>query len=431
MQYFVRSLVVLFFVLFISVIALGVENASSPCPEISDIHDSQAITNALIRINADLDAQNLSCVDDADGIGKQILENDTSGNTREMLDLIYKRLYKKLIYKSFTTSQSTVTEKIDEYLRDTLDLFVLNDIKESPSLAVNEGRMISDELLPLASGSLDTQNISNFRNALVNNDVLQASFFMTRNDKIESEKYTFWEWRKDGSTALSGDASITIRALSENFTSMHDYENAKDIVLKVYLVKKIFHDRNNRDILDPYMKYIGLLRTEWDNYFSDSKYQYPWELSLNSWIYAPSSGLQTPPTSQWVVMHPSLALEYMNNTNTKDSLVIEVLGMNRWGWNKNHITGEIEYPFFGGMSGGALVATYTNRSDIHVDNIGYGGVIYFKSNVSLGIIQHGNNNFGFMINIDVGKIFLTPSENDKNNNFGNVYKNVVFAGAHL
>jgi hypothetical protein len=144
-------------------------------------------------------------------------------------------------------------------------------------------------------------------------------------------------------------------------------------------------------------KRLSLLEQKWDEFYNESKSQTIWELSINGALFQKENKehvFADPPSLQLVVMHPTVVIENVadavDGEQLKQSIMIEVIGADWWKQDKW---------FF--PSGGAIIATYSDRSG--VDDWGYGVSLNFESKFTLGASDHGGD-IGFFITIDFLKL---------------------------
>lgn len=146
--------------------------------------------------------------------------------------------------------------------------------------------------------------------------------------------------------------------------------------------------------------YVNMLDKRWENYFSASRFQWPWELALNSARYKPEKlGLVSPPEDQVIFLHPSAAVRYSNKgaQNFEPMLVLEVIGMHKWRWAGSEARDVL---------GGSLIVAWANQQGERKP--GVGALVHFKSNYSLGIVRHtvaSGTTTSVVLSFDLGKAF--------------------------
>lgn len=142
---------------------------------------------------------------------------------------------------------------------------------------------------------------------------------------------------------------------------------------------------------------LSLLETRWNEYYSESKSQTIWELALNGALFQKENNeheFAKPPSWQLVFMHPNIVIENVGDAidgdQLKEAVMIEAIGADWWKQDKWFLP-----------SGGAFIATYSDRSD--VNDWGYGVSLNFDSKFTLGASDHGGD-IGFFITIDFLKL---------------------------
>lgn len=152
-------------------------------------------------------------------------------------------------------------------------------------------------------------------------------------------------------------------------------------------------------------------RDRWDAYHfggGTKRVQLPWELALNSILYTPPPvdevPFPKPPTTAWILLHPSVGLTLKDSKGEDGKVVgvVELLGKSWWRYNeKNERAGEL---------GASVIAAYRPRDD--GDDWGYGvlvrlpwqglNVAWTRTDMKVG---HAANSILF--SVDVGA--LLPS----------------------
>lgn len=127
----------------------------------------------------------------------------------------------------------------------------------------------------------------------------------------------------------------------------------------------------------------------WEGYFGETRTQLPWELVFNSWIYGnrkqdycrKAGGFCSPPEYQWILLHPSLAVEYLDDVpdgqKMDEALVLELFGINRWSYAER-----------GGVKGGLGISLAVIASDRVIgDTLEPGLMFHFQNQWSLGVTR--------------------------------------------
>lgn len=199
----------------------------------------------------------------------------------------------------------------------------------------------------------------------------------------------------------SGEVAC-LKAFRFSVALVRSVDAAKEIVA--------YHYRNDyaegrRKLLDRKM--------EWDAYLFKARSQYPWELFINGEIYQSSlcanhrsqdckAGFPEPPKSQWIVMHPSAGVEYYeaDGTAIKGSLIVELLGYNRWAWDKKSSKHK-------NMWGASAILSFSDAKN--AETLGYGVMVHTPvKGISVAYTrrQSENGNIdGVFFNVDVAKLF--------------------------
>lgn len=93
----------------------------------------------------------------------------------------------------------------------------------------------------------------------------------------------------------------------------------RDCVSKVLSEKwKPYRDSIYQSITNSYLL--------WSTFITQGFFQYPWESLVNGWYYKPT--IQSPPRSQWILIHPSLGIQFQNiiQNPIKEVLSIDLIG---------------------------------------------------------------------------------------------------------
>jgi len=160
------------------------------------------------------------------------------------------------------------------------------------------------------------------------------------------------------------------------------------------------------------LRHVETLNNEWESYFTDARSQFPWELALNGYLYnkndrkAKGVILQAPPRYQWILLHPSVALEYIDNANEgnqfRESVILEIAGYNWWNWkNRDRDT----------ALGLSFITSYSDRSCTR--DVGFGVIAHYNHTLSVGGTLRKGGDPGVFISVDVGRFLLKASESTK------------------
>lgn len=153
---------------------------------------------------------------------------------------------------------------------------------------------------------------------------------------------------------------------------------------------------------------------QWDAYFDEALFQYPWELVLNGlWInkHDPRPrdaagnplGFLPPPSAQWIVFHPNVGFEYLGSAadgnQFEPTVFVELIGYNRWRWSA---AGEIENAL-----GISLITNYSDRAG--ADDVGYGVMLHYRNSWSLAVTRHDEET-GVLLSADLAQYVSGASD---------------------
>ena len=140
---------------------------------------------------------------------------------------------------------------------------------------------------------------------------------------------------------------------------------------------------------------------QWTAYFTEARSQMPWELAFNAWRFRanreqycePDDGFYAPPAHQWIVLHPGVALEYLegqpSGARVEEALTLEILGFNRWSWGGDGGTAR--------ALGASIVAKAADRAGTPV--VGIGLMAHINHRFSLGV-THRSGDTGIFLSYD-------------------------------
>lgn len=144
--------------------------------------------------------------------------------------------------------------------------------------------------------------------------------------------------------------------------------------------------------------YLDQLGVQWDDYFKKASSQTIWEMAINGYFFEKNNKeyqFLPPPDFQLIVLHPSVAVEYVPNASdgnkSKEAVLIELIGINWW---------KQEIWFL--PSGGSAIVLYSDRAAIQ--DWGYGISLHFRNNLSLGYSYHHGTG-GMFVSLDLWKAF--------------------------
>jgi hypothetical protein len=156
-----------------------------------------------------------------------------------------------------------------------------------------------------------------------------------------------------------------------------------------------------------------VLDRKWTAYFEEARSQYPWELAFNGWRMGrhddrPVSngnrlGFREVPQDQWILVHPSVALEYVSaapdGQQLKPAVLMEVVGYNRWKYRPDGS--------MGGALGVSAIALFADRGEVR--DLGYGLMVNIDQVYSIGVTRHDSDT-GYVISGDVSDLWLKVSQ---------------------
>ena len=129
-------------------------------------------------------------------------------------------------------------------------------------------------------------------------------------------------------------------------------------------------DVHSAPSLDALVKRLDEVLAMWESYAATGFSQYPWELAINGIATGRGLGIE-PPRTQWIVLHPSLAVQLngssFSNLRRLDAVPLEVLG-HLW-----YNSGRTSY------WGVSAAVTFSSNADP-----GIGPLVHVGRNVSLG-----------------------------------------------
>ncbi|MFZ5593814.1 MAG: hypothetical protein ACOY4D_06085 [Pseudomonadota bacterium] len=184
------------------------------------------------------------------------------------------------------------------------------------------------------------------------------------------------------------------------------YTAAQDILRHVRLVERSL-SYYSRPVIDVHYADARRRDRQWDAYFDEALFQYPWELAMNGiWLkkhdprpedaHGNKLGFLPPPVSQWIVLHPNVGLEYVGTApdgqQFKPVVYIEMFGYNRWRWED---TGEMK----DGL-GWSVLASYADRAA--TKDIRYGVMLHYRNRFDLGI-TYNDKDTGVILSMDLAQ----------------------------
>ena len=191
------------------------------------------------------------------------------------------------------------------------------------------------------------------------------------------------------------------------------YTAAQDILRYVRLTERSL-SYYGRPIIDAHYADAQRRDRQWDAYFDDALFQYPWELAANG-VYLKRHdprprdghgnklGFLPPPTSQWILLHPNVGLEYVkaapDGQQFKPVVYVELVGHNRWRWRES---GEMK----SGL-GWSIMTSYADRAG--VDDLRYGLMLHYRNRFDLGI-TYSDKEAGVILSMDLAQALSSISQ---------------------
>jgi hypothetical protein len=161
-----------------------------------------------------------------------------------------------------------------------------------------------------------------------------------------------------------------------------------------------------------------LMNDRWDAYFNKALPQYWWEVAINGSRMGsdlcsrePGTGIQLGfckvPTSQLIVLHPSVAVQWVHGAEDTDDLapafVVEVFGQNSWYWRERD-------PTIHGQFGWSLIAAYSNPGR-GLEQWSYGVMLHKGPSLNLGITTAGSGQVSLLVSVALAEqIFARKAE---------------------
>ena len=153
------------------------------------------------------------------------------------------------------------------------------------------------------------------------------------------------------------------------------------------------------------LKELEMLDRRWDAYFYQARPQNFIEVGINSALFNRAAeeedGFRSPPDYQWIVLHPNIALEYIEDTpdgnSFRESLILEILGRNDWSWNGSSMDRAL---------GWSVLASYSDRAN--VDNLGWGAMFHINHVYSFGVTWRDSDvgtSTGYFVSVDLLRFF--------------------------
>jgi hypothetical protein len=80
--------------------------------------------------------------------------------------------------------------------------------------------------------------------------------------------------------------------------------------------------------------HVNAIVGQWDQFVAINKGQTPWELLLNGRLYGRNREFRSPPSSQWILVHPEPAAWFRVSSDRRmtPTVAISLIGIRRWRW---------------------------------------------------------------------------------------------------
>lgn len=221
-----------------------------------------------------------------------------------------------------------------------------------------------------------------------------------RNAELDTELTDAISWQTEGDLTVPALPEVDLRATFIATPCQQDQAACRaglnDAMVLLRLVHAASRTVENATTRASELQLSVQLRQNdqrWSAYFTEARTQFPHELWLNSTLYAARSdrycdtpgGFCTPPAHQWILLHPSIALEVVPDSpagsRVEPALVLELVGYNRWRWD-----GPAMAP--GSSIGASVVTIASDRAD--TDPISFGVMLHYNHNWSLGLARRND-----------------------------------------
>jgi len=263
------------------------------------------------------------------------------------------------------------------------------------TLSAEESRALTLAVLRIADDYLGTLKGTNEVTTL-RAQVQQA--IRDRAEGVESatQRISYWTW--DGTQASLGATGIDVTAA--------DRPTGEGLLRGARLAERAFTP-GQAGAIQAAAARAATRDARWRSYFADARSQYPWELFINSRVYASGprrgQGVGGPPDSQLIVLHPDIAMQYVRSADSGDrfkpALLLEVVGYNRWSWGTDNKPQN--------AWGASVVRTYADTSS--VKSSGWGLAIHRNSKYTLTLAS-GGGNAAVLLSIDLAGSVTSASE---------------------
>jgi hypothetical protein len=238
---------------------------------------------------------------------------------------------------------------------------------------------------------------------------------------VAAIRETFWEMpaNPDQNTLV---ADATIRpfeptACSNRAQPCPAYVSRVELVRVFRLMNRLI-GYADYPALEAHAADARLMSERWHAYFNKALPQYWWEVAINGARMGddlcsrePGTGMQLGfcrvPTSQLIIAHPSVAMQWVHGADDTDDLaaafVVEVFGRNSWRWKEGD-------PNIYGQFGWSLIAVYSNPGD-GVEQWSYGVMVHKGPSLNLGLTTAGGGQVSLLVSVRLAeRIFARKAE---------------------
>jgi hypothetical protein len=192
------------------------------------------------------------------------------------------------------------------------------------------------------------------------------------------------------------------------------YEPRKALI-RVFNLANRLGDYADADRFALHLKDARLQNARWSSYFNDTRPQYWWEIIVNGKAMQkqycdadPATQIQRGfcrvPESQWIVLHPSAALQWVDGADSQQDLkpafIVEVFGRNSWTWKESTPSRQ---------RGWSLLAAYSNRG-ADQDKWSYGLMLRYGKDLNLGLTTTPDNEFGILVSARLAGRFFEQKQ---------------------
>ena len=212
-----------------------------------------------------------------------------------------------------------------------------------------------------------------------------------------------WGW--DPATAAFGDLSLPVASTVNDACTPAASDACKSAVQDAEFVLRAAKlvERGlayyGRPFLTAALAKTSARDAQWTAYFDETLVQFPWELALNSARFTRAAravhGFASPPSDQWVLLHPMAGVEYVwsapKGSRMTPAVAMEILGYNRWRWNARNKPA--------GALGASVVAAFSDRAN--ANNVGFGVLVRYQHKYSVSVTSRGGKT-GVLLSSEFG-----------------------------